>query len=35
MKKYALLLLVAAAAGLTPTGRLHDGEQRWHLIMTP
>jgi RimJ/RimL family protein N-acetyltransferase len=26
---------VAAAAGLTPTGRLHDGEQRWHLIMTP
>lgn len=26
---------VAAAAGLTPTGELHDGEIRWRLTMTP
>lgn len=26
---------VAAAAGLTPTGQLHDGEMRWSLAMTP
>ena len=26
---------VAAAAGLTPTGQLQDGEMRWSLIMTP
>jgi RimJ/RimL family protein N-acetyltransferase len=26
---------VAAAAGLTPTGKLHDGEMRWCLTMTP
>ncbi len=26
---------VAAAAGLTPTGQLHDGEMRWRLTMTP
>jgi RimJ/RimL family protein N-acetyltransferase len=25
---------VAAAAGLTPTGQLQDGEMRWHLTMT-
>lgn len=25
---------VAAAAGLTPTGELHDGEMRWRLTMT-
>ncbi len=26
---------VAAAAGLTPTGQLQDGEMRWRLTMTP
>ncbi len=26
---------VAAAAGLTPTGQLQDGEIRWRLTMTP
>ena len=26
---------VAAAAGLTPTGQLEDGEMRWRLTMTP
>jgi RimJ/RimL family protein N-acetyltransferase len=26
---------VATAAGLTPTGELHDGEMRWRLAMTP
>ena len=26
---------VASAAGLTPTGRLQDGEMRWRLTMTP
>jgi RimJ/RimL family protein N-acetyltransferase len=26
---------VAAAAGLTPTGQLQDGEMRWCLTMTP
>jgi RimJ/RimL family protein N-acetyltransferase len=26
---------VAAAAGLTPTGHLQDGEIRWQLTMTP
>jgi RimJ/RimL family protein N-acetyltransferase len=26
---------VAAAAGLTPTGQLHDGEMRWRLTLTP
>jgi RimJ/RimL family protein N-acetyltransferase len=26
---------VAAAAGLTPTGQLQDGEMRWQLTMTP
>lgn len=26
---------VAAAAGLTPTGQLHDGEMRWRLTITP
>jgi hypothetical protein len=26
---------VAAAAGLTSTGQLQDGEMRWRLIMTP
>jgi RimJ/RimL family protein N-acetyltransferase len=26
---------VAAAAGLTPTGQLQDGEVRWRLTMTP
>ena len=26
---------VAAAAGLTPTGQLEDGEMRWRLRMTP
>jgi RimJ/RimL family protein N-acetyltransferase len=26
---------VAAAAGLTPTGELHDGEMRWRRAMTP
>lgn len=26
---------VAAAAGLTPTGVLQDGEMRWRLTMTP
>jgi RimJ/RimL family protein N-acetyltransferase len=25
---------VAAAAGLSPTGQLHDGEMRWRLTMT-
>ena len=26
---------VAAAAGLSPTGQLQDGEMRWRLTMTP
>jgi len=26
---------VAAAAGLTPTGQLRDGEMRWSLTLTP
>ena len=26
---------VAAAAGLTPTGQMHDGEMRWRLTLTP
>jgi RimJ/RimL family protein N-acetyltransferase len=26
---------VAAAAGLTPTGQLQDGEMRWRLTRTP
>jgi RimJ/RimL family protein N-acetyltransferase len=26
---------VAAAAGLIPTGELHDGEMRWRLTLTP
>jgi RimJ/RimL family protein N-acetyltransferase len=26
---------VAAAAGLTPTGQLEDGEMRWRMTMTP
>jgi RimJ/RimL family protein N-acetyltransferase len=26
---------VAAAAGLTPTGQLQDGEMRWRLTLTP
>jgi RimJ/RimL family protein N-acetyltransferase len=26
---------VAAAAGLSPTGQLHDGEMRWRLTLTP
>jgi len=26
---------VAAAAGLTPTSQLHDGEMRWRLTITP
>ena len=26
---------VAAAAGLTPTGQLQEGEMRWHLTISP
>jgi RimJ/RimL family protein N-acetyltransferase len=33
--EHAASAAVAAAAGLVPTGELHDGEQRWRRMMTP
>jgi RimJ/RimL family protein N-acetyltransferase len=33
--EHAASAAVAASAGLVPTGELHDGEQRWRLMMTP